>query len=103
MRPATAHLLRKGPVIVIAAVVLGLFVVTAYAGGRGESQPVAPPPLEGCARVYEGSEAIIVPCNTPNDGEIVAEVEAALDCPDSAPRYVSVGTSFFCIDESTSG
>ncbi|MFV0317106.1 MAG: J domain-containing protein [Microthrixaceae bacterium] len=95
----TAQLLRKGPIIVIIAVVLGLFIVTAYAGGRGETKPVQPPPLEGCARVYDGSNAIIVPCDVPNDGRIVAQVRAALDCPDRAPRYVSVDTRFFCIAE----
>lgn len=101
VRPATAHLLRKGPIIVVIGIVVGLFVITAYAGGAGEGgDPVQPPPLAGCARVYDGSNAIIVPCDTPNDGRIVAQVNAALDCPERASRYVSVGTEFFCISES---
>lgn len=103
VRAGTAHLLRKGPIAVIIIVVVGLFVVTAYAGGKGESDPVQPAPLEGCARVYEGSNAIVVPCDVPNDGRIVAQVQAALDCPDRASRYVSVGTEFFCISESATG
>lgn len=81
----------------IAGVVLGLVVVTAYAGGRGETRSVQPPPLEACARVLQGSRAVLVPCDVPNDGRVVAQVDAALDCPDEAPRYVTVETDFFCI------
>jgi hypothetical protein len=83
--------------VVIVAAVLGLFIVTAYVGGGGETRQVQPPPLEACARVIEGSTAILVPCSLPNDGEIVARVDAALDCPPEAPRYVTVGTDFYCI------
>lgn len=95
--PAAAFLLRRGPIVVIVVIVLGLFVVTAYVGGDGETREVQPPPLEACARVVDGSRAIVVPCEAPNDGRIVAQVAAALDCPPEAPRYVTVGTEFFCI------
>lgn len=99
--PGAAFLLRRGPIVAVVVVVLGLFVITAYVGGRGErTSVVQPPPLEACARVITGSQAILVPCSSPNDGKVVAEVEAALDCPEEAPRYVTVGTQFFCIPSS---
>ncbi|MCO5318469.1 MAG: J domain-containing protein [Microthrixaceae bacterium] len=105
--PSTAFILRKGPIVAIVVVIVGLFVVTAYVGGGGGGEPVTQlPPGEVCARVIEGSAAILVPCSSPNDGEVLAKVDAALDCPDTAPRYVTVGTEFFCIpsadDESDS-
>lgn len=97
MTPGAAFLLRRGPIVLIVAVVLGLFIVTAYVGGGGEAREVQPPPLDACARVIDGSKAILVPCSMPNDGEVVAQVDAALNCPPEAPRYVTVGTDFYCI------
>ncbi len=99
--PVTAFLLGKGPIIVIVAVVVGLFVVTAYVGGGGGDAPEAqPPPLDACARVYDGSDGILIPCSMPNDGKIEAQVGAPLDCPEEASRYVSVGSDFYCIRSS---
>lgn len=97
--PAAAFLLRRGPILVLVVVVLGLFIVTAYVGGRGETREVRTPPPEVCARVIDGSEAVLIPCSMPNDGEVMAQVDAALDCPPEAPRYVTVGTEFYCIPE----
>lgn len=95
--PGVAFLLKRGPIVVIVALVLGLFIVTAYVGGGGETRQVQPPPLDACARVIDGSTAVLVPCSMPNDGAIVAQVDAALDCPSEASRYVTVGTDFYCI------
>lgn len=103
--PAVAFLLRRGPIVLIVAVVLGLFVVTAYVGGGGETREVQTPPMDSCARVIDGSRAVLVPCAMTNDGEVVAKVATALDCPTEAPRYVKVGTDFYCIpgDSPTDG
>lgn len=83
--------------MVIVTVVLGLFIITAYVGGAKETREVHSPPIDACARVVDGSKAVLVPCSMPNDGEVVAQVDAALDCPPEAPRYVTVGTDFYCI------
>lgn len=95
--PGVAFLLKRGPVVAVVVVVLALLIVTAYAGGGGGTRSVQPPPIDACARVIDGSRAVLVDCAMPNDGEVVAEVDAALDCPAEAPRYVTVGTDFYCI------
>lgn len=94
--PGVALLLRRGPIVALVVIVLALFIVSAYAGGRGGSRAVQTPPLDACARVIDGSKAVLVSCSMPNDGEVTAQVDAALDCP-GATRYVTVGTDFYCI------
>lgn len=96
VRPGTFFLLRRGPVIAMVAVVLGLFVVTAYIGGNDDTTAVQPPPGDACVVLVERSSGFLVDCGAPNDGEVVAQVDAALDCPEGS-RYVSVGTEYFCI------
>jgi hypothetical protein len=94
----TYFLLRRGPIVAIVAVVVGLFVVTAFIGGnRGETTAVIPEPLGACV-VLEGdsSDGYLIDCSQPNDGEVVALVEQPLDCP-AETRYVQVGTEFVCI------
>ena len=84
--------------VVIAAVLLGLFVVTAFISGRntGETTAVIPEPLGACVQLTEGSNGFLVDCALTNDGEVVALVDKALDCPTDT-RYVQVGTEFVCI------
>lgn len=95
----TYFLLRKGPLVTIIAVVLGLFVVTALISGRGngETTAVIPEPLGACVVLDEdSSDGYLVDCSQPNDGEVVALVEQPLDCPGDT-RFVQVGTEFVCI------
>ncbi len=94
VHPGTFFLLRRGPVIVMAVVVALLFVLSAYAGDRGGSDGRVTG--EGCILLTDGSDGIRVDCALPNDGEIVEEVEAPLDCSEGN-RYVQVGAEFFCI------
>lgn len=98
-------LLRRGPVVLIVLVGLFLFVVTAYAGsgsgggaGTSSTSTTAPP---DCARVIEKRTAIAVPCTEPNDGRILTQVGAALDCPERT-QYVLMGTEFFCVSNDPS-
>ncbi|MCP4434283.1 MAG: J domain-containing protein [Actinomycetia bacterium] len=95
--PGTLFLLRRGPVIAGIVVLVGLFVATAFiSGGGGDTTDVIPEPLGACVVLEEQSSGYLVDCALPNDGEVVARVEAALDCP-LTTRYVQVGTEFFCI------
>ena len=92
-------LLRRGPVVLIVLVGLVLFVVTAYAGSGSRtsdeiSSTTTSPP--DCARLVEGRSAVAVPCTEPNDGRILTQVSAALDCPKQT-RYVLLGSDFFCV------
>jgi hypothetical protein len=84
------------------AIVIGLFVVTAYVGGDGDTSTVSTPPLEACVALIENAdnaEGYLVDCGSPNDGEVVAQVRNVRDCPE-ATRYVRVGTDFYCIPTS---
>ena len=92
-------LLRRGPVVLIVLVGLLLFVVTAYAGSGSRtddtsSSTTTEPP--NCVRLVEGRTAILVPCTERNDGRILTQVPAALDCP-AKTRYVLLGSEFFCV------
>ena len=95
--PGTFFLLKRGPLIAGLVVVVGLFVATAYfSGGNDNTTDVIPDPMGACVVLEEQSSGYLVDCALPNDGEVVAQVEAALDCPLDT-RYVQVGTEFFCI------
>ena len=97
-------LMRRGPVVLIVLVGLVLFVVTAYAGSGSRtdedisSTTTAPP---NCARLIEGRSAVAVPCSEPNDGRILTQVPAALDCPKKT-QYVLLGSEFFCVSSDPS-
>ncbi len=97
-------LLRRGPVVLMVLVGLVLFVVTAYAGsgsrtGDDTSSTTTSPP--DCVRLVEGRTAVAVPCSEPNDGRILTQVPAALDCP-AKTRYVLLGSEFFCVSSDPS-
>ncbi len=85
-------------------VLLGLFVVTAYISGSSNTQVVQPPPLDACVVLIEQSQSqgFLVDCEVPNDGEVVAQVKAPLDCPDGS-RFVQIGTDYFCIPLAADG
>ncbi len=97
-------LLRRGPLVLIVVVGLFLFVVTAYAGtgsqtGDTVNSTTTTPP--DCVRLIEGRTAIAVPCTEPNDGRILTQVPAALDCP-KPTKYVLLGSEFFCVSSDPS-
>ena len=71
-------------------------MVTAYISAGDSTDVVLPPPLEACVMLVEQSEGFLVNCSGANDGEVVAQVEAPLLCPDET-RYVQVGSDFYCI------
>lgn len=97
-------LLRRGPLVLIAVVGLFLFVFTAYAGTGGrvgdESSSTTTDPPD-CVRLGDGRQAITVPCSERNDGRILTQVDAALDCP-AKTSYVLLGSEFFCVSSDPS-
>jgi curved DNA-binding protein CbpA len=98
-------ILRRGPIVAAVVVALFLFVLTAYAGSGNESEDgVAGPTTEAtknCVRLTQGRTAVRVNCGADNDGHIVTEVGAALDCP-SQTSYVLVDNRFICISSDPS-
>ena len=112
-----ARLVRPSALIV--AVLLVIFVVTAYAGPRANDRnaPLATVPsttgpepvtagspvpgalapdraagnlLGDCIQVMPGYDAV-VPCGSANDGEVVAEVAAFTDCPEATRPHQLIG------------
>jgi len=99
-------ILRRGPIVAAVVVALFLFVMTAYAGSGndGASDDPATPTTVGsrdCVRLTEGRTAVQVSCSADNDGHIVTEVGAALDCP-TKTNYVLIESRFICISNDPS-
>jgi curved DNA-binding protein CbpA len=111
------------PSALILAVLLIIFVVTAYAGPRssdrnpapasstpppgasplatvpGPASPFASPTMLGkCVKILPGYDAV-VPCSQPSDGQIVAEVVASAQCPAATRAYQLAGRAqIVCLD-----
>lgn len=92
-------LLRRGPIVAALVVALVLFVFTAYAGSGGDRSDRSVTTIASnlCVQVLDGQRAVPSSCSVRNDGEIVATVERALDCP-AGTRYVVMGSELVCVD-----
>lgn len=84
-----AMALRFGPWIGLVALVIGIFIFTAYQGpGPGQPGPttVAGPDLgvdaNACVRVIGGPQLIEIPCTGVYDGRVIGAYEVGGACPD---------------------
>lgn len=93
-----ATILRRGPLVAVMVVALALLVLSAYAGSGAGTQSEVREVSDSapCVLLLQGSEGRYIDCALPNDGQVLAEVEAALDCPEDT-RYAIVETDFVCI------
>ena len=94
-------------------IALRCVLAVAFVAGSGLAGAVPPTPervlelcaqVEGpahCARLVEGRSAVAVPCNQRNDGRILTQVPAALDCP-ARTKYVLIGSDFYCVSSDPS-
>jgi len=86
---------RGLPWVAVAIVLAVIFVFTAFAGSRDE--PGVRQLVGKCVASTGGAGVEAVPCEGPNDGEVVLVVERATQCPDgTTPR--SHGDDWLCID-----
>jgi hypothetical protein len=101
-----ARLVR--PSALILAVLLVIFVVTAYVGPKSNDRTRVPPSgsvvpsgrLGQCLKMLPGYDAV-VPCTQPNDGRVVADVGNVGQCPPATHRYQLAGTvQIVCLDQS---
>jgi hypothetical protein len=77
------------PSFLILGTLAGLFLVTAYAGSWPGTQGTSSPPTTGgvnpVGRCLAATPAaglnVLVPCTSPNDGQILAEVASVDRCP----------------------
>lgn len=87
---------RGLPWIAVALLLAVIFVFTAFAGGRGEEP--GPRRLIGrCVDRTTGSGVEPVPCEGPNDGEVVLVVDRATRCP-AETTAVALSGEWLCIE-----
>jgi hypothetical protein len=118
--PHPPRLLRPSALIV--AVLLLIFVVTAYAGHTSKTPGNSPSPIPSpapvttavtstgagnllgeCLEAEPGYDAV-VPCNQPNLGEVVMLAAASSQCPADTRAYQLIGQAqWVCLRPSTSG
>ena len=84
-------LLHHLPWIVLVVVLVGIFVVTAYAAGgnRSSDEPVTTstaPTAGTCLTVAAGPIATPVPCSGPHDVRVVVRVDEMTSCPSGTER-----------------
>ena len=87
----TGLLVRHLPWIVIVAVLVGIFVVTAYAGSSDDPSPgrttaTTVPAVGTCLSVASGPVATPVSCSGPYDVRVVARVDELHECPRGSER-----------------
>lgn len=98
-----AGLFRHLPWVAIAVLLLGIFVVTAYAGGGaddgGSEGPVGRSAQVGeCLDIPTGTATTIVPCSGPHDYAVVARVATVDECPEGTEaRRLGTDASFDCL------
>ena len=81
----------KGLPWVLLALVLGVvFVFTAYAGGGSDPEARAPlgtASVGECVRIQQGLEVLVVPCDQPSDGKVVAYAVRPSGCPSASAAH----------------
>jgi len=93
-------LARGLPWAVVLAVLMGIFVFTAFAGGVDDDEPSASDLVGECVRFERGGVVFSVPCDEPNSGRVdLVAVRSSL-CPEgsSSVRLPSQG-SWLCLRE----
>jgi hypothetical protein len=105
LSPGAFFALRAVPWLLVLGVFAVIFIFTAYAtSGDGGG----PPPTTGagaervgtCVEVAPGPVTSVVPCERPNDGQVVAEVDADEPCPSDLDRLDLVVERDVCLDSS---
>lgn len=86
---------RALPWVAVLVVLGAIFVFTAFAGER--QGPEQPDDLVGrCVATGSASAVVAVPCQSPNDGEVVLVVNRASLCPDGASSLPMVD-KYLCL------
>lgn len=102
MSPSGFWFLRRGPVVLMLAVGLVIFIGTAYAG-RGASEPsattVAPAVVahSDCLKFMQQHMAYSVSCDSNYDARVVREEPTAQRCVTDGLDYAVIGATSFCV------
>lgn len=98
-----AHAARGLPWILLIIVLVGIFVVTAYAGSGGAGDPPAArsaAPVGSCLVVSPGPATSVVPCTAPHTGRVTARVATPEECPAGTdPRRLASDRLVDCLSD----
>ena len=87
---------RALPWLAVLLILGAIFVFTAFAGGGGDD-PDRPQQLVGrCISSGPATAIVAVPCQGPNDGEVVLVANRASHCPD-ASSSIPMADRFLCV------
>ncbi|MEM9035993.1 MAG: J domain-containing protein [Actinomycetota bacterium] len=86
------------PYLILAAIGLGIFVVTAFAGGNDEPAESTPDVLT-CVSIPASGVPTPVSCDGPNDGYLVAEVSRARACGEGRRYVIPGGDTALCLSD----
>jgi molecular chaperone DnaJ len=92
----TVVIVRALPWVAVLVVLGAIFVFTAYADRGGDESD-----LVGECISIENAVASQVPCSEPNDGRVMAVVDAQDQCIDATTARVDGGGHWFCLDPET--
>ncbi len=93
-----AALAGVAPYVILAALGLGIFVITAFAGG--DDTPSAQQPDEPlCVEIPASGVPVSVPCDGEHDGYVLAEVSLARACGDGRRYVIPGGETALCLSE----
>lgn len=88
---------RALPWLAVGIVLAAIFVFTAFAGSHRTSDD--PGDLVGrCMSTGASSAVVPVPCDAPNDGEVVLVVDRASLCPDGSSGRPVAGDRWLCLE-----
>jgi hypothetical protein len=93
---------RALPWVVALAVLVGIFVFTAFAGGTDDDRVSGSDLVGKCVRLERGGVVSSVPCEEPNDGRVDLVAARASLCPEesSAVRLASQ-VSWLCLRDAS--
>lgn len=95
----TIALVRAIPWLAIVAVLVIIFVFTAYATTDHDDEPS----LIGRCILVDEARPVQVPCTDPNDGRVVGIVRRANLCTNGATPRAVAGGDWFCLRPAESG
>ena len=92
------RVVRHLPWLVLVAVVMAIFVFTAYAGGSGDDAADEGDLVGRCVRISSADGMEPVPCSERNDGEVVLVDFERSGCPaDTFPHTSEAGGNVLCV------
>lgn len=93
-------LARALPWLVVTVILVVIFVFTAFAGGSKEKLS-GPRELVGKCISSERSSLIVpVPCQGPNEGQVMLVVDRSSLCPDASSSRSVPGDLWLCLEPS---